>query len=158
MNLKETLGSPTIHPVLFYSAKLGLIYFFFLFLTTFFPINGFLGLFLFGFKVILLLLLAFSILSLGSSFRVGLPNPGEEVQLRSYFMFSFSRHPIYTLLFIMILISLKDYYHDLKIILLAIYTISLHHQIVLKEEEYLQKTLGEDYENYKTKVKRYGFF
>jgi protein-S-isoprenylcysteine O-methyltransferase Ste14 len=41
------------------------------------------------------------------------------------------------------------------VILLAALVVAVHHKIVLAEEEYMQKTFGQEYVEYRHRVRRY---
>ena len=89
---------------------------------------------------------------LGESFRIG--SPKESTGLKISGLFRFSRNPMYlgvfTTLFAVALNTLNP-----LILFVAIYIIAVHHKIVLAEEEYLGQTFGQEYRDYRNRVRRY---
>jgi protein-S-isoprenylcysteine O-methyltransferase Ste14 len=106
-----------------------------------------LSLFVFGFIVLVL-----SLINLGNSARVGIPQ--EETELKTHGLYKFSRNPIYLGVFIMGVGSCLYAVHVLNLILLVI-TIVVHSIIVKREEEFLEKRFGNKWLEYKQKVPRY---
>ena len=113
------------------------------------PITNTLGLSLFVFGFIVLIL---SLLNLGSSLRVGIPQ--EETELKTRRLYKFSRNPIYLGVFIMGIGSCLYAVHFLNLILLAV-TIVVHSIIVKREEEFLEKRFGSEWLEYRQTVPRY---
>jgi protein-S-isoprenylcysteine O-methyltransferase Ste14 len=89
---------------------------------------------------------------MGSSFRIG--SPKENTSLKMTGLFRFSRNPMYLGVFATLLASVL-YTLNPILFLIAIFIIVVHHKIVLAEEEYLQKSFGEQYLAYCRKVRRY---
>ncbi len=168
--LLPLLGRPTINPTLFYLAKFGLLWQLFLFLGSFFPIYGLGDFFLFFFKIFVLCLLVLSALQMGKSLKMGLPESELESaaeakaateaseRLITRGLFSFSRNPIYTLFFIIILLNLQKNFFSITFWVVGGFTVYAHHLIVLKEEQYLRAKWGSQFSDYQKRVKRYGFF
>ena len=89
---------------------------------------------------------------MGSSFRIG--SPKESTHLKMGGLFSFSRNPMYLGVFATLLASVL-YTLNPIILLIVIFIVVVHHKIVLVEEEYLQKSFGEEYLAYCRRVRRY---
>ncbi len=95
--------------------------------------------------------LAFAILRLGHSLRVGLPS--EETALVVSGIYRFSRNPIYLGVYCLAAASLIYAFSWLNVIA-AITCVFLHHRIVLSEEKFLSARFP-DYELYRKRVRRY---
>jgi len=96
---------------------------------------------------------AASIVSFGRSFRVGIDEerPGKLVTAG---MFAVSRNPLY-LCFILLFVGLFLVHRNIVVMAAAIlFTLAIHRQI-LREEAFLQKRYGDEYEDYCAKVRRY---
>jgi len=96
---------------------------------------------------------AASIVSFGLSFRVGIDEerPGKLVTVG---MFAISRNPMY-LCFIMLFAGLFLVHRNIVVMAATIvFTLAIHRQI-LREEAFLQKRYGDEYEDYCAKVRRY---
>jgi len=89
---------------------------------------------------------------LGSSVSVGLPE--EQTVLKTGGIYQISRNPMYLGGFLMCLGSCFYSIHIINYILFAI-TVAVHHSIVLKEEVFLEKRFGNNWVEYKKKVRRY---
>ena len=89
---------------------------------------------------------------LGSSVSVGLPE--EQTKLKTGGIYQFSRNPMYLGGFVMCAGSCVYSIHIINIILFSI-TFTVHHSIVLKEEQFLEKRFGSNWFEYKKKVHRY---
>ena len=95
---------------------------------------------------------AVSLLNLGKSTRLGLPN--EDTELVTNGLYRFSRHPMYVgfHLFTLagVLYTLNPY-----VIIAAVYSVSVYHYIIKAEEEFLVQRFGQLYDAYSQKVRRY---
>ena len=91
-------------------------------------------------------------LGLGESFRIG--SPKEQTSLHVDGLFRFSRNPMYVGVFGTLLSSML-YTLNPFLILIGIFVIAVHHKIVLAEEQHLQKIFGEQYTEYRQRVRRY---
>jgi protein-S-isoprenylcysteine O-methyltransferase Ste14 len=89
---------------------------------------------------------------LGSSFRLGTPK--ENTNLKVDGVYRFSRNPMYLGVYATIL-ALVLYTLNPIVILLAVFVITVHHKIVLAEEEHMQKAFGQEYLDYCHRVRRY---
>jgi protein-S-isoprenylcysteine O-methyltransferase Ste14 len=100
-----------------------------------------------------LTLLAWSLVSFGQSFRVGIDTERPD-KLITTGIFAFSRNPIYVGF---ALILLGQFLISSTWLLLA-YLLAgcwLFHRQVLREEQFLSKHYGDSFENYRQRVRRY---
>lgn len=102
--------------------------------------------------IIGLILFIFAIVQLGSSIRVGLPD--EKTILKTRGLYRFTRNPIYVSIYIVCLGSCLIVIHPINCgaFLLAML---IHHAIIKKEEEFLEKRFGNEWMEYCKKVPRY---
>ncbi len=89
---------------------------------------------------------------MGDSFRIG--SPKESTGLKVNGLFRISRNPMYLGVFTTLLAAVLCTLNPL-LLLIVIFIVAVHHQIVLAEEIYLQKTFGEEYLSYCLRVRRY---
>ena len=157
--LIHLIGKPTINPTLFYSGKFsGYITWVILILVI--SDVKIIDEFSLGYSNELshLFLLAglfciiVSLINLGKSIRLGLPE--DQTELRVNGLYRFSRNPMY-LGFDLLTLSSMILTFNLLIIALGIYSIIIYHRIILGEELFLEERFGEEYSNYKAKVRRY---
>ena len=99
-----------------------------------------------------LIIVILGFFGLGSSVSVGLPE--EQTKLKTGGIYKFSRNPMYLGGFVCCAGSCFYSIHILNIILFAI-TFSIHHTIVLKEEQFLEKRFGNSWLGYMKKIRRY---
>jgi len=99
-----------------------------------------------------LLVVVLSLVHLGRSARVGIPIG--ETELKTHGVYRLSRNPLYTGAFLMCLASCLYSPHPLNFLLAAI-AVGVHHRIVTKEEEFLERAFGEKWLSYKRRVPRY---
>jgi protein-S-isoprenylcysteine O-methyltransferase Ste14 len=153
------LGSPTIHPVLFYIGKVSLFTSWgYLLIYAILVMSGKpSGYLLYPVPAAVLVtvgsvFLIFAFHDLGDSLRVGLP--GEETTLKTTGIYRFSRNPIYVGVDLIAIASF--FYIPLIInILCAAVGIIVHHLIILSEEKFLEGRFGEEWLNYKQSTRRY---
>jgi len=100
-----------------------------------------------------LLLMASSLVSFGSSFRVGIDNERPGTLVTSG-IFAFSRNPIYVAFGCVLLGEFLIQPHWLLLIYLVA-GISLFHRQVLREEAFLVQRYGAEYDAYRHRVRRY---
>ncbi|MGH7727303.1 MAG: methyltransferase family protein [Vulcanimicrobiaceae bacterium] len=100
-----------------------------------------------------LLLMVLSLVSFGSSFRVGIDTE-QPSALKTSGIFAFTRNPIYVAFGCVLL---GEFLIGPRWILLAylIAGIALFHRQVLREEAYLQQRYGAEYTAYRGRVRRY---
>lgn len=98
-------------------------------------------------------LLLWSLISFGKSFRVGIDTsrPG---RLVTNGIFAHSRNPIYVA-FAFILIGEFLIFSNWILLIYVLAGFLLFHRQVLREEEYLTKRYGEQYTQYRHRVRRY---
>ncbi|QQS51737.1 MAG: isoprenylcysteine carboxylmethyltransferase family protein [Bacteroidota bacterium] len=158
-NTMNIIGKATINPLLFYTGKISG------YLTWIFLVLSFINIetvevndFYFNraFSVVLIIAgLTFTVISLinlGNSTRLGLPN--ETTHFKTKGLYKFSRNPMYVGFN---LITLSSIIHFLSpwTIILGIYSIFVYHLIILGEERFLESRFGTNYISYKEKVRRY---
>ena len=99
-----------------------------------------------------LIVAAVSIVQLGRSLSVGLPQAETELKTRG--IYGLSRNPIYVGGFFMCIGSCLYALHPVNMFLFAL-TAGIHHAIVLKEERFLEARFGEQWRAYVQRVPRY---
>lgn len=100
-----------------------------------------------------LLLLLWSLVSFGQSFRVGIDTEHPD-KLITGGIFAFSRNPIYVA-FALILLGQFLIFSNWILLVYLVAGIWLFHRQVLREEEYLKKHYGKEYLDYSNLVRRY---
>ena len=100
-----------------------------------------------------LLLLSWSLVSFGQSFRVGIDTEHPDKLITSG-VFAVSRNPIYVAFGMILLGQFLIFPNWLLLIYLAA-GVWLFHRQVLREEEYLKKHYGQEYLEYSRRVRRY---
>ncbi len=98
-------------------------------------------------------ILFFSTVKLKNDLIFGLSS-SEQHKLQTTGIYSFSRHPFY-LGFILILFSSCLFNPNIINFAAFLGAWSIHHKIMIKEEEFLTSQYGEEYIRYAKKVKRY---
>jgi protein-S-isoprenylcysteine O-methyltransferase Ste14 len=89
---------------------------------------------------------------MGSSFRLGTPK--EDTSLKVEGLFRLSRNPMYVGMYATIVASAL-YTLNPVVIVLGSFVIVIHHSIVLSEEKHMQKVFGQEYLDYRNRVRRY---
>jgi protein-S-isoprenylcysteine O-methyltransferase Ste14 len=100
-----------------------------------------------------LLLLLWSLVSFGQSFRVGIDTEHPD-NLVTTGVFSHSRNPIYVA-FATILLGEFLIFSNWILLIYLFAAVWLFHRQVLREEEYLQEYYGEEFQAYCGRVRRY---
>ena len=100
-----------------------------------------------------LLLLLWSLVSFGQSFRVGIDAEHPD-KLITNGIFAFTRNPIYVA-FATILLGQFLIFSNWILLVYMVAGIWLFHRQVLREEEYLKQHYGEEYLEYCNRVRRY---
>jgi protein-S-isoprenylcysteine O-methyltransferase Ste14 len=100
-----------------------------------------------------LLLLLWSLISFGQSFRVGIDTDHPDKLITSG-VFAFSRNPIYVA-FACILLGQFLIFSNWILLVYMGAGIWLFHRQVLREEDYLKKHYGKEYSEYCSQVRRY---
>ena len=100
-----------------------------------------------------LLLLLWSLVSFGQSFRVGIDTQHPDKLITSG-VFAFSRNPIYVA-FALILLGQFLIFPNWILLVYMVAGIWLFHRQVLREEDYLKKHYGREYLEYCDRVRRY---
>ncbi len=99
-----------------------------------------------------LLLTILSLVNLGRSTRLGLPQ--EDTVFKSNGVYRLSRNPMY-LGFDLLTLSAMLYTINPGLISLGFYSMMIYHFIILGEEKFLAQRFGNVYEEYKLKTRRY---
>ena len=156
----ETVGCIGINKKLFFLGKLSLVTSFVLIHVQLGSVN--LSLFakndaFFWICVALLgtgvMLFTLAILSLGTfSLRVGLPQ--ENTSLHTSGVYRFSRNPMLLGLYLMALGS-AIYVQNPMNWMLVIIALAVHHKIILAEEDFLHERFGDQWIEYRNRVRRY---
>jgi protein-S-isoprenylcysteine O-methyltransferase Ste14 len=149
----ELIGKPPINPLLFYTGKISgyITWISFIYNLT---RDGFGGNLVFNFTEIVafslfalgLIFSVVSILDIGSSIRLGLPN--EDTVLKSKGIYRISRNPMYVG-FGLFTISSMIYTMNYTIIALGLFSLVVYHLIIKSEEKFLLNRFGDDYEVYR---------
>ena len=102
--------------------------------------------------LISIVLIAVSLINLGSATRLGLPQ--ESTQFKTKGLYKISRNPMY-LGFNLLSLSAILLTGNFIVLVLGTYSIFTYHQIIQAEETFLEARFGEKYCAYKNKVRRY---
>ena len=113
-------------------------------------ISGWIGAF---FCLAGLLLMAWSLVSFGQSFRVGIDQEHPD-RLITGGVFAFSRNPIYVAFAVVLLGQFLIFPNWILLLYLGA-AIWLFHRQVLREEDYLKEHYGREYAEYCSRVRRY---
>jgi protein-S-isoprenylcysteine O-methyltransferase Ste14 len=100
-----------------------------------------------------LLLLLWSLISFGRSFRVGI-DTNQSDKLITIGAFGFSRNPIYVS-FASILIGQFCIFPNVILLLYVVVATWLFHRQILREEEFMKGHYGEEYREYCRHIRRY---
>ena len=100
-----------------------------------------------------LLLLLWSLVSFGRSFRVGIDTEHPD-KLITNGVFAFSRNPIYVAFALILLGQFLIFPNWILLVYLGA-GIWLFHRQVVREEEYLKQHYGKEYLEYRNRVRRY---
>ncbi|MDO9392108.1 MAG: isoprenylcysteine carboxylmethyltransferase family protein [bacterium] len=155
----ELIGKTTINPVLFYTGKIsGYLTWIILLLSVLgFPAietysPSLLKYTAYVLSLVGLSLIVVSLINLGRSTRLGLPQ--EDTVLKTGGLYRFSRNPMY-LGFDLLTLASMVYSLNPGMISLGLYSLVIYHLIILGEEKYLEQKFGKDYMAYRQKVRRY---
>jgi protein-S-isoprenylcysteine O-methyltransferase Ste14 len=155
----KIIGKESIHPLLFYSGKIsGYIIWIFSLLSILkaliisappYFVISIIGYALTGIGLIITLI---SLINLGKSTRLGLPD--ENTEFKTNGLYKFSRNPMY-LGFNLVTIASVIVLWNIVFLLLGAYSVIIYHFIILSEEKYLDNRFSDKYIEYKKKVRRY---
>src|SRR5205085_3148236 len=98
-------------------------------------------------------LLLLSLISFGRSFRVGIDTERPD-KLVTGGVFAFSRNPIYVA-FALVLLGQFLVFPNWVFLAYLVAGVWLFHRQVLREEDYLKRHYGKEYEDYCKRVRRY---
>ncbi len=157
-------GIPPVHPVLFKTAKAAMMICWvalFVQATEIYTISTFnqndlLTMIAIVFFCIGVLLQLLSYINLGKNLKFGIPNSEEQKQgtLKTKGIYRISRNPMYVGFYLMTLATCL-YVLNPGVWVLALFSIIVHHYIILKEEVFLKKTFGNEWLEYVKQVRRY---
>lgn len=152
-------GKPTINPWLFYTGKASgyitwIVFVYSLIRDGQGTISKFCCNAIIAYVIIAtgLVFTTVSLMNLGRSTRLGLP--AEETTLKTGGIYRISRNPMYVG-FGLFTIGSVIYTLNLPVAMLGIYSLVVYHLIIKGEERFLQDRFGNDYNNYKKRVRRY---
>jgi protein-S-isoprenylcysteine O-methyltransferase Ste14 len=155
----EILGKSTINPLLFYPGKIAGYITWTVLLLSFLNINilpqtfpWHLDLIAYVLLIIGVVVSILSLFTLGKSTRFGIPT--KKTVLKTGGLYKVSRNPIY-LGFDLMTISSVLFLLNPVILVLGVFSMTVYHLIIIGEEKFLAKAFGEDYLEYKKKVRRY---
>jgi protein-S-isoprenylcysteine O-methyltransferase Ste14 len=100
-----------------------------------------------------LILLSWSLISFGRSFRVGIDTDQPDKLVTSG-IFAYSRNPIYVAFFVILTGQFLIFPHPITLVAVVVATFLFHRQ-VLREEQYLQEHYGREFAEYRARVRRY---
>ena len=153
------IGKTTIHPLLFYSGKISGYFTWIVLILSILNIHFIEGKGLIWNKYIAVAfviaglgLSVLSLINLGSSTRLGLPS--EITTFKTNGLYKYSRNPMYVGFNFLTIASMLYVWHII-ILFLGLYSIIIYHFIILGEERFMESRFGEEYINYKQKVRRY---
>lgn len=155
----ELIGKTTLHPAVFFSGKGAgyAVWLLFVLDCTGWvhagcrpaSMPGILGVVC---ALVGILLVAVSLINLGSSTRLGLP--AGKTTFRQGGVYRFSRNPMYVG-FHLITVGSVLWLACLWTVLAAVYSLVVYHLIILGEERFLEGRFGKPYTEYATRVRRY---
>ncbi|MCB8964774.1 MAG: isoprenylcysteine carboxylmethyltransferase family protein [Bacteroidales bacterium] len=157
-------GVAPVHPFLFKLAKLAMFACWFaLFMQSagLYSLLSFEQSLMFQFVSLVLFLIGFTVqaiayINLGLNLKFGIPDEAEtnNTTLQVNGLYRFSRNPMYLGFFLMT-IAACFYVPNPVVWALALFTIGVHHWIVLREEEFLKRAFGNAWVDYTLRVRRY---
>lgn len=100
-----------------------------------------------------MLFLNLSLLQMGKYTKMGLPHK-DEIKLQTGGIYRLSRNPMYFGLYLLALASVLYVPNPLNLVALLTGVI-IHHQIIMREENYLEQNFGKQWLAYKSRVRRY---
>jgi protein-S-isoprenylcysteine O-methyltransferase Ste14 len=155
----DLIGKTPINPVLFYTGKIAgyLTWVILLLSVLVIPVIETYSNQLFKYTAYVLslaglLLTTVSLVNLGGSTRLGLPQ--EDTIFKTNGLYRFSRNPMY-LGFDLLTLASMIYSLNPGILSLGLYSLIIYHFIILGEERFLEQRFGKDYREYRRKTRRY---
>ena len=157
--VKKLMGKPPMNPMVFYSGKIAGYVVWIYFMLTLSGLSDikshnieWINILSYFLLIVSVIIISISLFDLGMSTRFGLPT--DETVLKTRGIYRFSRNPMY-LGFYLLTIGGMIYIGKWWIILLGVYSIIVYHQIILNEERFLGERFGENYSEFKKRVRRY---
>ena len=158
-HLVKVIGRETIHPVVFYTGKVAGYTTWVLLALSICDVFDIGHTKVYALRytsycmlLIEMLITTISLINLGSSTRLGLPK--EATTFKKNGLYKLSRNPMYVG-FDLITVASILYHLTLPVIILGLYSLTTYHMIIVGEERFLATHFGQDYINYKAKVRRY---
>ena len=155
----KIIGRETIHPAVFYTGKIAGYTTWILLVLSICNVLDIGRTTIEGLKVasycvlvVGILMTTISLINLGGSTRLGLPK--EVTAFKQNGLYRTSRNPMYVG-FDLITLASVFYYMTLPIIILGLYSVLTYHLIIIGEEKFLAEQFGQDYADYKKRVRRY---
>jgi protein-S-isoprenylcysteine O-methyltransferase Ste14 len=153
----KLLGKAPINPAIFYSGKIAGYALWIALLVSMinapvvsqWPISRQLVLLLASMSVILIVA---SLINLGSATRLGLPV--ESTRFKTNGLYRISRNPMY-LGFNLLTVSAILFFGSFIVFIFGAYSIFTYHLIIQAEETFMEARFGEQYSEYKNRVRRY---
>ena len=153
------IGNTPIHPFFFYTGKLAGYLIWLVFILSAFDFINIRQTQIDGLRIpsfvlggCALLLIIVSLLNLGKSTSLGVPDETTEFKNRG--LYRFSRNPMYLGFNLLTIASMLITGHPV-ITGLGIYSIVIYHFIIKGEEKFLKQRFGDRYLEYLEKVRRY---
>jgi len=155
----ELFGKTTVNPIFFITGKLAGYFTWIVLIFMYFNINildriSFLYSHIISYSIagLGLVLVVLSLISLGLSTRIGLPQ--KETVLKTEGVYKYTRNPMYVGIHLWTIASMV-YSANLIVILAGVYSFITYHYIILGEEKFLLNRFGQEYVDFKSKVRRY---
>ncbi|MDQ7797733.1 MAG: isoprenylcysteine carboxylmethyltransferase family protein [Candidatus Edwardsbacteria bacterium] len=155
----DLIGKTTINPILFYTGKISGYLTWIILLLSVLGVpaietysSSLLKYTAYVLSLVGLSLIVVSLINLGRSTRLGLPQ--EDTVLKTGGLYRFSRNPMY-LGFDLLTLASIIYTMNIGIISLGLYSLIVYHLIILGEEKFLSKSFGKAYYDYRQKTRRY---
>jgi protein-S-isoprenylcysteine O-methyltransferase Ste14 len=147
----DIIGKPTINPMFFYTGKFSLIAAWSSGLILLRDISSDAIIVFIIFFILSIIIIFMSMINLGKSLRVGLPEETTMLEIKG--LYRFSRNPIYVGIYLGVIATFLSL--NVVVIILGIYGMIIHHFIILSEESFLKRRFGKRYEDYCMHVRRY---
>ena len=155
----DLLGKTTIHPAIFFSGKVAgystwaIQFLFSIGIVLFARVSdAYCESLSLAFLVLRMFVIDISLINLGCSTRLGLPE--EKTAFKSNGLYRISRNPMYVG-FNLLTLSSMLYTLNVWVALLGIYSMVVYHLIIVGEEKFLAVRFGAEYAEYKKRVRQY---
>jgi protein-S-isoprenylcysteine O-methyltransferase Ste14 len=155
----QIIGKTTISPFIFYPGKISSYITWILLLLSSLNIISicdpslFIRIVSYSFASLGLIITCISLINLGKSTRLGLPT--NKTVFKTSGLYRFSRNPMYLGFNILTISSMIYHYNIFYIYILGLFSFITYHLIIIKEEQFMEKTFGNNYKKYKKRTSRY---